>query len=176
MLFILALTHTSYKCLSIYAPFVLLMMLLFFIYFFVFCFLLFVFCFLFFALFFAFCFSLSVFCFCFLLFVFCFFVFVFVFVFFFFCFLLFAFCFLFFVFVFLQTNLLRKTNRIIATSFSRNLLVILDNSGWFLLVLKELVKKQHFLTLSKNEIEKLANLQCLQEIAINAYFLLVYYL
>ena len=90
--------------------------------------------------------------------------------------MLFAFCFLFFVFVFLQTNLLRKKSRIIATSFSRNFLVILDNFGWFLLVLKELVKKQHFFTLSKNEIEKLANLQCLQEIAINAYFLLVYYL
>ena len=52
--------------------------------------------------------------------------------------------------------------------------MILDNFGWFLLVLKELVKKQHFLTLSKNEIEKLANLQCLQEIAINAYFFLLF--
>ena len=143
-----------------------------------FCFLLFAFCFLFFVFCFLLCFSLFVFRFLFFVFVFCFlfFVFLFLFLFFFFCFLLFAFCFLFFVFVFLQTNLLRKTNRVIATSFSRNLLVILDNSGWFLLVLKELVKKQHFLTLSKNEIEKLANLQCLQEIAINAYFLLVYYL
>ena len=109
------------------------MMLLFFIYFFVFCFLffLFCFCFLLFAfcfLFFVFllCFSLFVFCFCFLLFVF--FFFVLFFCFFFFCFLLFAFCFLFFVFcflflffvfVFLQTNLLRKTNRLVPFSSLR---------------------------------------------------------
>ena len=107
------------------------MMLLFFIYFFVFCFLFFIFCFCFllfvfcfFALFFAFCFLFLFFAFCFL-----FFCFVFVFVFFF-CFLLFAFCFLFFVFcflflflffvfVFLQTNLVRKTNRLVPFSSLR---------------------------------------------------------
>ena len=111
--------------------YVLLMMLLFFIYFFVFCFLffvfvfcflLFVFCFLFFC--FVFRFLFFVFAFCFLLFAFCFlfFCFVFVFVFFLlfaFCFLLFVFCFLFFVFVFLQTNLLRKTNRLVPFSSLR---------------------------------------------------------
>ena len=88
--------------------------------FFAFCFFffVFVFCFLLFVFFFLLCFSLFVFCFCFLLFVFCFFV-LFLFLFFFllfaFCFLFFVFCFLFlfFVFVFLQTNLLRKTNRLV---------------------------------------------------------------
>ena len=94
--------------------------------FFAFCFLFFVFCFLFFCFVFCFLFFVFVFCFLFFVFLFCFcfcFFFAFCFLLFVFCFLFFVFCFLFFVFVFssvfLQTNLLRKTNRLVPFSSLR---------------------------------------------------------